>query len=179
MEGKPEEAQAAVARLVSTHPASAEALSLQAELQLVAGNRAGARASLQQAIAAEPSAAYARFELISLLIGDREFDAAAQQIKEARARRGGDLRLTYFEALLAVGRNEYGKARELTQQILKGASSMCHPWCWRAVSNCRRNTMRPPSRCCSGPSTRAAAQRRTHAARAAISPRVSRRAPST
>ena len=121
MEGKPEEAQAAVARLVSTHPTSAEALSLQAELQLVAGNRAGARASLQQAIAAEPSAAYARFELISLLIGDGEFDAAAQQIKEARALRGGDLRLTYFEALLAVGRNEYGKARELSQQILKSA----------------------------------------------------------
>ena len=121
MEGKPEEAQAAIARLVSGHPASSEALVLQAELHLAAGNRAGARASLQQAIAADRSATYARFELISLLIGDGEFDAAAQQIKEARALRPGDLRLTYFDALLAVGRNDYGKARELSQQILKSA----------------------------------------------------------
>ncbi len=62
-------------------------------------------------MAAEPAKANARFELISLLIVDGQFDAAAPQVKEAREARGGDLRLLYFEALIAFGRRTTPGAR--------------------------------------------------------------------
>ncbi len=41
--------------------------------------------------------------------------------KRPRAVRGGDLRLTYFDALIAVGKKDFVKARDLSQQLLKRA----------------------------------------------------------
>ena len=59
-------------------------------------------------------------ELISLLIADGEFDAASAQVAE-HAGRGGDLRLLYFEALIAFEKKDMAKARELSQQLVKRA----------------------------------------------------------
>ena len=56
-----------------------------------------------------------------MLVADGQFDAATEQVKAARAVRAGDLRLSYFEALIAMSRKDYAKARELSQQLLKRA----------------------------------------------------------
>jgi putative PEP-CTERM system TPR-repeat lipoprotein len=108
-------------RIVAAHPQSADALLLQGTLRIAQGDRSGARTSLEAAIAADPSWAPARLELIALLIVDSQFDAATEQIDAARKLRGQDLRLVYFDALVAMGRKDLPKARELSAQLLKSA----------------------------------------------------------
>jgi len=119
--GNLDEARQAVDKVVAEQPAMADAHLLQAELRTARGDRAGARAALEKAIAADPRHMVARFELITLLIADRNLDAAAQQVAEARTVRGNDLRLIYFDALIASERKDWPKARELTQELLKRA----------------------------------------------------------
>ena len=119
--GKLDEALASVDEIVAKNPKSADALLLQGELRLARGDRAGARGALEQAVAADPAQTRARFELISLLIFDRQLDAANEQIVAARKVRGGDLRLVYFDALVAYEKKDLAKARELSHQLLKRA----------------------------------------------------------
>ena len=119
--GKLDEATAAVDQIVAKHPKSSDALMLQGALKLARGDREGARTALEQAVAADPSKAQARLELISLLIVDRQFDAANEQVAAARKLRGGDLRLLYFEALIAFEKKDLVKARELVEQLVKRA----------------------------------------------------------
>lgn len=121
LEGKFDDALATVDGIAAQNPKSPEALMLQAELRLVKGDRAGARAALERAVEADPVQANPRFELISLLIAEGQFDAATEQVKAARAVRAGDLRLSYFEALIALSSKDFGKAREVSQQLLKRA----------------------------------------------------------
>jgi putative PEP-CTERM system TPR-repeat lipoprotein len=121
LRGDTTQAGALVAKVIAANPKSAEALTLQGELKLFAGDREGALASLEQAVAANPNYANARFELISVLIAERKFDAAAAQVEAARAALGPDLRLLYVDALIAVGKKDYSKARGLAQQLLQRA----------------------------------------------------------
>jgi putative PEP-CTERM system TPR-repeat lipoprotein len=118
-DGKFDEALAAADGIVAAHPTSADALMTQAQLKLVKGDRVAARAALERAVSANPGLANPRLELIALLLADGQYDAASEQITAARALRAGDLRLTYFEALVALGKKDYAKARELSQQLLK------------------------------------------------------------
>ena len=121
MEGRIDAAVATVDQIVAKNPNSAEALLLQGELRLARGDRTGGREALERAVAADPAQAPARLELIALLIAERQFDAANTQIAAARSVRGGDLRLLYFEALIAAQQKDLARARELTQQLLKRA----------------------------------------------------------
>ena len=76
--------------IVAAHPKAAEAHALQSDLRLLGGDRAGAKTSLEQAIAADESFLPARFALIQLLISEKQFDAAAAlQLDTARSLRKG------------------------------------------------------------------------------------------
>ncbi len=119
--GNLDEAIAAVDAIAAKHPDSYDALLLQGSLRLGRGDHEGARKSLEAAVAAEPWKAQARLELISLLIVDGQLDAASAQVNEAREARGGDLRLLYFEALIAFNKKDLARARELAQQLIKRA----------------------------------------------------------
>ena len=119
--GNLDEALQAVDKVVGDHPAMADAHVLQGELRAARGDRAGARAALEKAVAVDPRHVVARFELITLLIADQQLDAAAAQVTAARAVRGNDLRLIYFEALIASEKKDWGKARDLAQDLLKRA----------------------------------------------------------
>ncbi len=121
LDGKFDDALATVDGIVAQNPKSPDAFMLQAELRLVKGDRAGARAAFERAVEADPLQANPRFELIALLIADGQFDAATEQVKAARAVRAGDLRLNYFEALIALSSKDFAKAREVSQQLLKRA----------------------------------------------------------
>jgi len=121
IEGKLDEAKSDIDAIVQQQPDSADALRLQAEVMLASGDRAGGRAALERAVSANPTLASSRFALIGLLIADGQFDAAIVQIDAARTIRGNDPRLLYFEALAAVGKQDFTKARELSQQLLKKA----------------------------------------------------------
>jgi len=119
--GQLDEAQQLVDKVVAEHPQLADAHLLQGELRGARGDRAGARAAMEQAVAVDPRHVAARFELIALLIAERQFDAATAQVAAARAARGNDLRLVYFEALIASEQKDWAKARELAHDLLKRA----------------------------------------------------------
>ena len=116
-----DEANQLIDAIVAAHPKAAEALALQSDLRLLGGDRAGAKTSLEQAIAADETFLPARFALIQLLISEKQFDAAAIQLDTARSLRKGDLRVQYFDAAIALDKNDLSKARDMMQQVLKRA----------------------------------------------------------
>ena len=121
VENKISDASKLIDAIIAAHPTAAEAYALQSDLRLLRGDRAGARTSLEQAIAADGSFLPARFALIQTLIGEKQFDAAASQLDAARLLRGGDPRVQYFDAVIAFGKNDLVKARDVMQQVLKRA----------------------------------------------------------
>ena len=116
-----DDATQSIDAIVAAHPKAAEAYALQSDLRLLRGDRAGAKTSLEQAIAADASFLPARFALIQTLISEKEFDAAAFQLEAARSLRNGDLRVQYFDAVIALGKNDLRKARDMVQQVLSRA----------------------------------------------------------
>ena len=118
---KIDDANQLIDAIVAAHPKAAEAHALQSDLRLLRGDRAGAKTSLEQAIAADESFLPARFALIQILINEKQFDAAASQLDTARSLRKGDLRVQYFDAAIALDKNDLAKARDMMQQVLKRA----------------------------------------------------------
>lgn len=120
-EGKFAEAIQLVDRVIAANPNAAEAYGLQADLHMIRGDSAAAKALLEKAVAANPALLPARYALIQVLINEEQFDAATAQLEEARKLRSGDLKASYFEAMIAFGRKDLAKAREASQAVLKRA----------------------------------------------------------
>lgn len=118
---KIDDANQLIDAIVAAHPKAAEAYALQSDLRLLRGDRAGAKTSLERAIAADESFLPARFALIQTLISEKQLDAAAYQLDAARSLRNGDPRVHYFDAVIAFGRNDLARARDLMQQMLNRA----------------------------------------------------------
>ena len=121
IEGKIDEATADVEKIASANPKSPETLMLLSQLKLARGDKAGATAALKSAVDASPATPGPRLQLISLLIADNQLDAATAEIDAARKARAPELPLKYSEAVIAFGKKDLAKARELTQEVLKRA----------------------------------------------------------
>ena len=80
-----------------------------------------AHGCLERAVELSPTTPGLRVQLVSVLVTDGQFDAASAQIASAHAARVSDLRLRYLEAVVAMGKKDLPKARELSEQILKRA----------------------------------------------------------
>ncbi|MEO8187108.1 MAG: XrtA/PEP-CTERM system TPR-repeat protein PrsT [Burkholderiaceae bacterium] len=119
-DNKIDDASRLIDAVIQAHPKAAEAYALQADLRFSRGDRAGARSSLEQAVVADGSFLPARYALIQLLINEKQFDAAAVQLEAVRSLRS-DLRTQYFDAVIALGKNDLVKARDTAQQVLKRA----------------------------------------------------------
>jgi putative PEP-CTERM system TPR-repeat lipoprotein len=119
-QGKIDEAMQLVDQILAAHPKSADAWILQYGLRLAKGDRAGARASLEKAVEADPASLQARFTLIQTLISTGDLDGAAGHLEAVR-KMSNDLRVTYFDSLIAYGRKDLTKAREFAHRILKAA----------------------------------------------------------
>jgi putative PEP-CTERM system TPR-repeat lipoprotein len=121
LEGRLDEAIAIANEVKSTDAKLADAYLLKAELLSLRGEADHARAELRQALDVAPGYLPARFALISHLIDTRDFDGAAAQLGEARKYARGDLRINYFEGLLALRKGDVQRARDHVQQVLKHA----------------------------------------------------------
>jgi putative PEP-CTERM system TPR-repeat lipoprotein len=119
VEGKVDEALAQVDAILAAAPKLARAHGLKADLLLVKGDRAGARKELERAVESDPHFLGARLALISLLIDERDHDAAGKLLDETHKYARGELRVTYLDALLAFRRGDLDKARQQAQQVLK------------------------------------------------------------
>jgi putative PEP-CTERM system TPR-repeat lipoprotein len=120
--GNVESALQLVDQVIARHPKAADAFVLQADLRLYQGDRAGAKASLEQAVEADGAYLPGRLALVEALIQFGEFDAAAIQLDAARKLRAGDLRILYFDSLIAYGKKDLAKAREAVLKILKASA---------------------------------------------------------
>ena len=76
-DNKIDDASRLIDAVIAANPKAAEAYAMQSDLRLFRGDRAGAKTSLEQAVAADGSFMPARYALIQLLINEKQFDAAA------------------------------------------------------------------------------------------------------
>ncbi len=121
MDGKLAEAAAAVEQVVADAPALGEAGLLLADLRTAQGDPAGARKALEADVGHNPKFMPARLALVQSQLAAGELDEAGRQIEAAKAVAPGDLRLTYFDGLLAYRKGNKAMASERLAQVLKAA----------------------------------------------------------
>ncbi|HXF47131.1 MAG TPA: tetratricopeptide repeat protein, partial [Burkholderiaceae bacterium] len=118
-EGRLDDALKLADRVIAAAPREAEAYLLKADVQLAHGDRAAAKNTLAAALQADEAALPAHFALVSLALDEGALERAAAQLEAARKVARGDLRLAYFDGLLAFRRGEIARAREHALQVLK------------------------------------------------------------
>jgi putative PEP-CTERM system TPR-repeat lipoprotein len=119
--GNGEQALELVNQALASAPKLGDAYLLKSQILLTRGDRGAAKQTLEQALQADPTALAAHLGLVLLHLDDNAVDEAATQLEAARKHARGDLRLQYFDAVIAYRRNDLGKARDLVQQVLKRA----------------------------------------------------------
>ena len=117
--GRLKEAAGIADRLVAEHPKWAEVHMLVADLRALSGDHAGSIAALENAVSADGGYTPARYALMAALIDQQQFDAAAAHLAQARALNKRDLRIQYFDAVIALSKNDLVKARDSSQRILR------------------------------------------------------------
>lgn len=120
-ESRVEDAIRLADEVIKAAPQMGDAYALKSDALLATGDRDGARALLRTALKADPASLPAHFSLISLALDDGAFDDAAAQIEAARKVARGDLRMSYFDGLLAYRKSDVNKARDHVLQVLKRA----------------------------------------------------------
>jgi len=120
-EGRLDDAVRIADAVIRASPQSVDAYVLKADALLARGDRDEARGLLQKALQVDATSLPAHFSLISLALDEGALDAAAAEIEAARKVGRGDLRITYFDALLAFRKGDLNKARDYTLQVLKRA----------------------------------------------------------
>lgn len=121
VDGRVDEAVRITDEVIGSGKSVVEAYMLKANLLLAIGERDGARKAMEQAVAQRPSDLPIRLALAALLLDVNATDAAAGQLAKAREIGKGDLRVTYFEGMLALRRGNVQQARDLALQVLKAA----------------------------------------------------------
>ena len=117
--GRLKDAMRMADRLVADHPKWAEAHMLVSDLRSQSGDHAGSIAALEDAVSSDGGYAPARYALMAALIDQQQFDAASVHLAQLRALNKRDLRIQYFDAVIALSKNDLVKARDSSQQILK------------------------------------------------------------
>jgi cellulose synthase operon protein C len=119
--GKLDAALAATDKVIAAAPKTAQAHALKAEILNAQGDRAAARRALQQALDADPAYLPARFALIASMIDANEMEAARAELGKAAERAPGDIRVVYFDGVLAQRAGNTERARDNVSQVLKVA----------------------------------------------------------
>ncbi|MEP6607928.1 MAG: XrtA/PEP-CTERM system TPR-repeat protein PrsT [Burkholderiaceae bacterium] len=118
LSGHGEEAVQLAERLAATHSNAPEVHMLVADLRLMGSDHAAAMTALQQSLAADARYLPARYALIAALIDQQQLDAASAELDQARSQAKGDLRIPYFDAVIALSKGDLVKARESVQRVL-------------------------------------------------------------
>ncbi len=117
--GRLKDAVSIADRLVADHPKAAAAHMLLAELRSLSGDHAGSIGALEDAVRADTGYTPARYALMAALIDQQQFDAAVAHLEHVRALNKRDLRIQYFDAVIALSKNDLVKARDSSQRILR------------------------------------------------------------
>lgn len=118
-EGKLEEALKLTQEVIASDSRLADAHTFKADILLAQGDRTGAKKSLEEAIAVNNRFMPARYALISMLLDEKAHEQVGTLIAATKKIAPGDLRISYFDALLAYGKGDLDAARQHIQQVLK------------------------------------------------------------
>lgn len=118
---KNDDAAAQVDRILQQTPANADALIMKADLLRIKGDRAGAKAAFQQALAADKSKGQAYFGLMALALDDRQPADARKYLTELRKLAPDTIFSRHFEALILLQEKNFDQALANTLEVLKTA----------------------------------------------------------
>jgi putative PEP-CTERM system TPR-repeat lipoprotein len=120
-QGQAAKAMSLAEALVARVPGDASAWLLQADLLLSGGPASNPRAeaAYRKVLELQPDSIVAHDRLLSMLIGQRNFDAAGRQWEALRKLRPQDPETQFFEAVLALQKGEPARTRAITQALLR------------------------------------------------------------
>jgi Flp pilus assembly protein TadD len=116
-------AKATLKQLVAIQPQSADAHFLLAKAHALLGDGAGATAELESAVKLEPNQLQARLALARVLVTQREYDAARQQLGALKAIAPDNPDVLMLEGDLARAGGESGEARDLYAKAFENLSN--------------------------------------------------------
>lgn len=117
--GQLQEAGVLLDSVVGANPRAAGAWQLRGDLRRSAGQIDEAMAAYAKATELDPKDVGARASALEVLFAKRDLTAAAQQLEQLQKVAPKHPRTILFTALMALERNELGKAREGAQTLLK------------------------------------------------------------
>jgi putative PEP-CTERM system TPR-repeat lipoprotein len=117
-EGKVKAALAIVDEVLKEDPQLVEAYAFKAQLHLSQGERTEAVVALERAVAVDAAAIPSRVLLVSLHIGEREYDKA-EAVLDTKAPGANDSRLIYFRGLIAMKKGDLKGAQHEVNRVLR------------------------------------------------------------
>ena len=150
-DSKIDDASRLIDAVIAAHPKAAEAYALQSDLRFSRGDRAGAKTSLEQAVAADGSFMPARYALIQILINEKQFDAAAVQLDAARSVRKATCACSTLTPSSRLARTTSSRRATWRSRCSSARRNTCQAWCWRAPLSCRRDRRQRPRATCAKP----------------------------
>lgn len=119
-QGKVDEALAAMDSLLAQQPKDSGAWRLKGDLlSYRQRDTAGARQAYERAVEADPRSSDAQISLIAFLLGQRDLDAAAKQLAQARTQVGNAAGIAYFGAVIDLEQGRLDAAATQIEQLLK------------------------------------------------------------
>lgn len=114
------EASAVVDKVLSDAPTNSQAWQQRGDYLLLSRqDTAGAMAAYREALRIDPRQVPARSNLIALLMGQRDFTAAQEQVEELRRTIPNHPQTIFFDAQLAMHKGDPKKALELIKAVVK------------------------------------------------------------
>lgn len=112
--------------LVGKYPNSEEAWSLKGDMTVRGGGTpAAAMEAYRKALSIKPDLAHARSSLVALLLQAGQVDDAAKELDELKKNAETQFATGLLDAYVAVGKKDFGRARNVFQALLKAAPD--HP----------------------------------------------------
>lgn len=120
LEGSADDAIALLDQVLAAEPNNTRAATLKGDM-LLYGKRdaAGALAAFRQAVKAQPDSVTARAGVINILLSQQKLDEARAVFAELKKTAATHPETLYFEAQFAFNDQDFKKAREITEQVLK------------------------------------------------------------
>lgn len=106
---------------VKRAPADPAGWTLQGDLLLAQGKEAEAQVAYAQSLKLKPDQPAVHAAVINHLVAKKDLAGAEKQLEVMRKALPRNGQTMFFDALLAEGRGEHQKAREITQQLLRAA----------------------------------------------------------
>ncbi len=138
--------------VIAANPKAAEAYAMQADLRLFRGDRAGAKTSFEQAVAADGSFLPARYRADSVSGQRKTIRRSGRPTRCRTIVAQCDLRTAVLSTQLSrLARTTSSRRATWRSLCLNARRNTYRAWCWRERSNCKQGRRQPPKATCAKP----------------------------